>query len=147
MPFGNPQEVIQGIHMVLPDDQALIEVGSCDAATANTIYSIIKTKKQTSGVQYTLTMDIATKYGAIHLQGFFDEIGQTGLRDTMVFEKLQKEGVVTNGLEGWMADPYDLDNKKSYLMNLSEREEYDEMFPEHPLSVARSLIKGLIIDG
>jgi hypothetical protein len=28
-------------------------------------------------------------------------------------------------------------------MNLSEREEYDDLFPQHPLSAARALIKGV----
>ena len=145
MPFDNPQEVIEGIHVALADDQALIEVNSGGTAETRTIYSIIKTKKQPAGVQYTLTMDVATQNGAIHLQGFFDEVGRTELRDTAVFEFMLRDGSVTNGFEGWMADPYDLNYQKPYLMNLSEREDYDEMFPAHPLSMARTFINELIV--
>ena len=41
----------------------------------------------------------------------------------------------------WWFDPYDKDYKHPFLMNLSEKEEYDELFPDHPLSQCRKFVK------
>ena len=141
MPFDNPQAVIEGIHNTLADDQALIEVHSENTGQSRIIYSIIKTHQEPAEVQYTLTLNAATDKEAFHLQGFFDEVGMTGMRDSVVYEMKRKEGSVSDGLVGWMADPYDKDFHRQYMMNLSEREEYDSMFPEHPLSVARQFVR------
>ena len=47
-------------------------------------------------------------------------------------------------MDGWFKDPYDNSFKKGLLMNLSEKPEYDAMFPNHPLSILRNIIKFLI---
>lgn len=142
MPFGDPQKIINGVHAALADEQALIEVKSGSTEMGKIVYSIIKTKKQPSGVQYTLTMDMATKSGAVHIQGFFDEAGVTGRRDVIIYELERRNGNVTKDFEGWMIDPYDSSFRRGmYLMNLSELEKYDSMFPQHPLSVARAFIR------
>lgn len=44
-------------------------------------------------------------------------------------------------LKGWMRDPYDESIHLPLMMNLSELEEFDEMFPEHPLSRLRKHLK------
>ena len=41
-------------------------------------------------------------------------------------------------------DPYDETYNKGLRMNLAEKEEYDVVFPEHPLSEARNLVKIII---
>ena len=43
-------------------------------------------------------------------------------------------------VKGWMKDPYDENIDLPYMMNLSEKEEYDKMFPEHPLSRLRKYL-------
>ena len=141
MPFENPQLVIDGIHEALSDDQGLIEVGSgYTKADAPYIYSIVKTKMEPTGVQYILTYQIREKKYAVNLQGFFDEAGVTGQRDAMIYAALQNQGLLAADLEGWMKDPYDPDYSRGLLMNLSEQVQYDEAFPEHPLSMARELV-------
>ena len=144
MPFDNPQAVIDGIHDALTDNQALIEVKSDSIGKSRIIYSIVKSRKESSGVQYTLTMDIGTDHGAVRLQGFFDEVGATGVRDAVVYEMKRRNGAVDINFEGWMADPYDNDFQKPYLMNLSEHKEFDSMFPQHPLSIARAFAAKII---
>ena len=47
-------------------------------------------------------------------------------------------------MERWMQDPYDPDYRKGFLMNRSEVRELDEMFPWHPLSVARKLAEFIV---
>jgi len=57
---------------------------------------------------------------------------------------LRYDGKIGANGEGWVADPYDPTYMQGALMNLSEKEEYDEAFPNHPLSQARKIVKFLI---
>ena len=147
MPFENPESVIDGIHEALGDDQGLVAVDSGKTmAGLDFIYSIVKTLKEPSGVQYCLTMHLCYGQYAVQVQGFFDELGVTGMRDAMIFTQAQSEGKVEateDGIKGWNADPYDPDYSHGCLMNLSEQQEYDRWFPQHPLSEARQLIEDL----
>lgn len=88
-------------------------------------------------------MQLINNNQGIQISGYFDEIGTTGIRDVMVFEILRRKGKVNEDMESWTADPYDPSVKTGFLMNISEREQYDEIFPDHPLSVVRSLIRHL----
>ena len=146
MPFGNEDTVINGVHGALGENQGLIEVKS--GVTKNGkgyIYSIVKSKKQPSGIQYVLTMHIDNSHNILNIQGFFDENGMTGFRDTTIMNKLISEGkIIPPNMDNWMQDPYDLNYKKGLLMNASENAEYDSVFPNHPLSEMRTLIKYLI---
>ena len=86
------------------------------------------------------------------ISGSFDEAGITGMRDSTAYalilnakrdagDEIDVETFMENG---WFRDPYDPDYKKGFLMNLSEKPELDELFPEHPLSVARALVKFVV---
>ena len=151
MPFNSKDEVVAGIHKALAADQGLIEVQSGITTSGKKyIYSIVKTVNRGSiGVQYSLTLHIG--YFAEHVfqtQAFFDETGYTGGRDASVFAILQNEGKITvdgQNISGWMEDPYDPEYKNGILMNMGEKEEYDEAFPNHPLTQARQLAKNLVI--
>lgn len=140
--------VINGIRDALADNQGIIEVEADASSNRPYIYSIVKDLKNEDGmpmgVQYILTMDIGTSDGAFLVQGFFDEIGTTGMRDTLIGSMLKSEGKIGQHLEGWMRDPYDPEWSFGMPMNLSEQRCYDEMFPTHPLSMARALIDCLV---
>lgn len=146
MPYGNEGAVIDGVHSVLNEEQGLIEVKS--GLTNNQkryIYSIVKAKLKPSGIQYILTMHIDLHDYTINIQSYFDEVGMTGLRDNAIMGKMISEGKVTlPSMEGWFKDPYDENYKKGLLMNLSEQKEYDSMYPLHPLTEARNLVKYII---
>lgn len=88
MPFDNSESVIEGIHECLDEEQGLIEVEAGGKVGSRYIYSIVKTLQNPNvpeGVQYTLTLD--REYGdkMIHAQGFFDEQGITGMRNSIIF--------------------------------------------------------------
>ena len=69
----------------------------------------------------------------------------TGLRDTTIWELARREGIVSSGDNSkWCFDPYDKNLKRPYLMNLSEKEKYDEIFPDHPLSQCRKFVKLIV---
>lgn len=146
MPYENVGAIIDGIHNTLTDTQGLVEVDA--GITKNNkkyVYSIVKTKLEPSGIQYILTMHIDMKNYTINIQAFFDEIGMTGLRDSSIMNKMISEGeIVLPNMDGWFKDPYDETYKKGLLMNLSEQLKYDAMFPQHPLSEARSFIKYVV---
>jgi len=43
-------------------------------------------------------------------------------------------------LIGWMADPYDASVSLPLMRNLAEAPEFDEEFPDHPLSRSRRIL-------
>ena len=146
MPFENPQAVIDGIHSALGEDQGLIEVnGGTTESGRRFIYSIVKSKNpEMGGVQYILTYHQEFSDGVIDIQGYFNEAGITGQRDSTVMEMAMRQGAINTTLTGWMQDPYDADYKNGFLMNLSEQKYLDEHFPGHPLTQLRNLTDFMI---
>jgi hypothetical protein len=76
------------------------------------------------------------------------ELGMTGSRETAVFAKLISKGEASidtgsNPLTGWLDDPYDSNEVGPMTRNISERPEYDTLFPNHPLSRARWILDHL----
>ncbi|MBR3466213.1 MAG: hypothetical protein IKO89_08895 [Bacteroidales bacterium] len=140
MPFDNIQVIIDGIHDALHDNQALIEVNrGCTEDGRKYIYSIVKTLQiNLDSVQYFLRASLETNNGMIEVNAFFDEIGTTGIRDNTIYEAVRRK--YPEKEIPWTFDPYDKLSQRHYLMNLSELEQYDHLFPEHPLSQARHLI-------
>ena len=101
MPWDDPWSVIDGIHQALADDQGLIAVEKgVTKAGRRFIYSIVKSMKEPSGVQYCLTMHVEFEEFVVLVQGFFDEMGTTGIRDAMVYAMLSNEGKVRTTEDG-----------------------------------------------
>ena len=148
MPFDNPKSVVDGIHKALADDQGIVEVANGTVGErARYVYSIVKTAEQPSGVQYCLTMHVDANGEFAAIQGFFSERGATGMRDTMVLEHCVRAGTIgTADMKGWTFDPYDPGRRRGLLMNLSEKAEYDQAFPAHPLSQLRGIVR-LLVEG
>lgn len=139
MPYDGPKDVIDGIHDALAEDQGLVEVGEGMAASgARLIYSVVKTAVELSGTQYALTLNLEGRRNDICVQGFFDEAGTTGARDAAVF------AMTGATLDNWSRDPYDPGVTEGYLMNASESPDYDDAFPDHPLSLLRRLVAEVI---
>ena len=141
MPFHSRQLVIDSIHGYLGEKQGLISVqDGRTAAGRDYVCSVVKSAKEPSGVQYTLTMQLDYGGWVLNLTGFFEEKGETGTREAVTLEQLRSRGRFTEDLKGWAMDPYDAAFKKGLLMNISEMEHLDEKFPGHPLSVLRRFI-------
>ena len=146
MPYDNEKAVIDGIHGALASDQGLVEVKSgFTNSHRKYIYSIVKSKLEPSGIQYILTMHIDMHDLCMNVQAHFDEIGTTGFRASIIMSNMLSEGkVILPSMDGWFKDPYDDDYKNGLLMNMSEKMEYDVMFPQHPLSETRAFIKYIV---
>lgn len=146
MPFDDKAAIIKGIHNSLSEGQGLIEINNGETINKSRyVYSIVKTLRELSGVQYCLTLNLLKDDKVLFIQGFFDELGITGLRDTIITNKLINEGKINPlNKSAWMSDPYDKEYNRGVLMNLSESADYDNQFIGHPLTEARRLVNFII---
>ncbi len=136
------ETLIEGIRHFLGAGQGLIKAEAKD----DYVYSIVKSLKEPSGVQYILTYQKFYEDGILMIRGFFEETGVTGIRDNMIFAMHRRENPAAdddNPFEGWSKDPYDESITAGVLMNLSEQEKYDEMFPGFPLTMCREFVNCL----
>ena len=146
----NKTDTVNGIREYLNENQGIIEVKQNEDYRAHQyIYSIVKNvDRENGGCQYISTFQMkGDNNDVIMIQGNFIEAGQTGIRDTVVANKLIRKGEVTvedKKLVNWFIDPYDPTYNKGMPMNKSEDSIYDKEFKDHPLSRTRRLIKYLI---
>lgn len=143
MPFDEAM-VIENIRQMLDESQGIVEVKSGENKGHRFIYSIVRSLKEEedgvpAGIQYILCLDIEVDGKILHLQGYFDEAGVTGVRESMVYIMQGKER--DSVLEGWSQGSYDPMYKKGALSNVSENAQFDSMFPAHPLSMAREMAR------
>ena len=97
-----------------------------------------------NGMSYSGSLVIPFKDCRYVINIVSKEKGITGIRDSAVLDQCLDSGEVTmddSGLQGWFKDPYLDSFQKGTLMNISEREEYDDKFPDHPLSIVRRNMK------
>ena len=73
------------------------------------------------------------------------ELSLTGTRETCVTAKLLATQKMPEDfpVTGWLDDPYDSNERGPMTRNISERPEYDSLFPDHPLSRARHVLDRL----
>ena len=134
--------LISGIRSFLGENQGLIQV----EAGEDHVYSIVKSMKEPSGVQYILTYQRFYPEFILNIQAYFDEIGTIGTRDGLVYELCRSENLVGNDSDpfaGWVKDPYDESIKDGALMNLSELERFDTQFPGFPLTMCREFVRAV----
>lgn len=76
------------------------------------------------------------------------EMNPTGLRDSVSIDSICKiaETDMLELMDLYRKDPYNSDYKEGNLMNLSEKKEFDQFFPFHPLSIIRNEIRPHILN-
>lgn len=78
------------------------------------------------------------------------ETDTSGDRIGAAVARMRREGHVvdideaTGEIQGWAADPYDGSMASTTLYNPSDEHRYDEAFPDHPLSLTRSVLNHLV---
>ena len=125
---------------------AIIEVKKVKLGDFDSIKTIFKFPMQPHGMAYIGSYTIPFKNFSYVVKVQCIEQGTTGIRDNTIFELMIKNGKVKlnpekNTVEGWMKDPYDESVHLPLMMNLSESDEFDSQFPEHPLSRMRKFLK------
>jgi len=132
-------ELISGTRMYLNENQGIIEADTCDKYR----YTIVKTILQPTHAMYTLLIQKFFDEEIIQIQGFFEEINETGIRDNMVFSMYRNQGIFgtkENPFDGWAHDPFDQSITEGQLMNFSELRDFDEKFPGWPLTMCREML-------
>lgn len=141
------QKIIDIAYQELSDNDGLIEVKAGESVQGyKYAYIIAKTisKELSQGVSYTLKLDIYSNNDIVEMVGVFDEVGMTGMRDSICYSLARKAGLAGEQMEGWEEYPYDSEFKKGHGKNLSEKEGIDGLFPYHPLTQARELLLSVL---
>jgi len=126
---------------------AIIEVKKVKIGLFDTIKTILKFPKQPSGMVYIGSYIIPFKNLSYVVKVVCVEEGMTGIRDSAVLQIMIINGTVKikneeeGRLKGWMRDPYDDSINLPFMMNLSESDKFDDIFPNHPLSRLRKYLK------
>jgi hypothetical protein len=125
----------------------IVEVSFLDVHNTPSVKTILKIPQPESGMTYIASVTIPFENCSFVVKIQAAEVDITGVRDSFILNKLLNTGEITfddNGLQNWFEDPYDPTIKEGTPMNKSEQEQYDAEFPQHPLSIARALIKQAI---
>ena len=159
MDYDSVEDTIATTRHYLTDDSGLIECnGGVTAKGHQYIYNIQKMQAMEPGmarpeVSYCLNFNVNLGGDDYYINGSFTEEGMTGARDSFGFAVFQNavqkqhpdEHYTTKELlQMFYKDPYNSDYRKGFLMNFSERDLFDERFPEHPLSMIRKYVKWVI---
>ncbi|MCS3871156.1 hypothetical protein J3D55_004072 [Chryseobacterium ginsenosidimutans] len=125
----------------------IVEVSFLNVHNTPSVKTILKIPQPESGMTYIASVTIPFENCSFVVKIQAAEVDITGVRDSFILNKLLNTGEITfddNGLQNWFEDPYDPTIKEGTPMNKSEQEQYDAEFPQHPLSIARALIKQAI---
>ncbi|HLP63130.1 hypothetical protein [Flavobacterium sp.] len=125
----------------------LVNVEIINLNTIPTVKTIFKVPQEETGMIYLGSLIIPFEDYSFVIKIQSNEVGTTGLRDTVVLNELLEKEEITfgeEGIENWFSDPYDVNFKKGTLMNKSDDEKYDNEFINHPLTIVRSLLNKII---
>jgi len=111
--------------------------------------SIGKIPPESTGMNYMYFLNIRNYNEQLlyQIQIKVHEVGMTGLRDNIFMHPICDLLDIDMGelFEKYRQDPYDKTFQEGNRMNLSEREEFDYLFPFHPLSIIRMELKPRIL--
>ncbi len=124
----------------------IVEVELVSAAGLRAVRTLCKFPQRPTGMAYigSLVLPFAGFSFVIKLQ--CPEQAITGLRDTLILSSLmpQDEDPQRWMEERWAQDPYEPSDRSRLRRNLSEDEQYDAEFVDHPLSRARRHLASIL---
>lgn len=126
----------------------IIEVDTLTIDGCRAVRTVLKAPQQPAGRTYIGSLTFPFRDFSFVLKVQCAERGMTGLRETMVLNRLTGSGETAIDPDsgtpiGWLDDPYDPAENGPMTRNRSERPEYDADFPDHPLSRARQILSHL----
>lgn len=108
------------------------------------VRSIVKKPQQPSGMTYEGALLLPRQPFRFEIKVLCRETGVTGIRDSAVFLRVASEYEGPVGFpDTWFQDPYDLSFQGPTLRNPADDPEWDERFPDHPLSRCRAHLRML----
>jgi hypothetical protein len=126
----------------------VVEVETVIVDGCKTVRTLFKAAQQPTGRTYVGTLTFPFRDFSYVLKVQCEEIGMTGLRDSIVLSTMMGSGETgvdpeSGGITGWLDDPYNPNETGPMTRNKSERPEYDAQFPDHPLSRTRWVLNHL----
>jgi len=118
-----------------------IEGGRLDGVPA--LRTILKFRQTPTGISYVGGWTIPRADCSFAVVVTCGERGMTGLRDTAVSVKLQLPRNPDDPFRDWFRDPYDASVRSGALRNRSDDPEWDDDFPDHPLSRVRASLRSI----
>lgn len=119
----------------LAENEGLVDAGEGKSDSGeDMVYVIEKRREADDTVTYLLYCHYFKEDQVIHIQGYFNAAAAEE-RETEVRKVMEKEGIP---VEPWCHDPFDSSVSDGFLMNQSEQENFDGMFPYHPLTMCRA---------
>lgn len=132
---------------ISPLDGGIIEIDILKIDGISIVKTILKFPQDPNGITYLASLTIPFENCSYVVKIQCPEFGTTGLRDSLIANKLLAEGEIKIGnyeYENWFSDPYLSNYKSKTLMNKSEESLYDKDFPNHPLTNARKMLDTII---
>jgi hypothetical protein len=128
-------------HMVAGANGGLVQVDLIRINDMPMLKTIFKIPQGDEGVKYFASLTMAFETCSFVIKIETGPMPNNGMREALAADYLMKGGVDFDTLQQeWSADPYDKDFKEGLLMNKSEQEVIDALFPAHFLSQVRTLI-------
>lgn len=152
LPLTDTKGLIQQFHNDMDDHQGLISAkcgltpkGNRYAYVIRKMYFTDEEGKKTGPTDYELNFNIRIN-GKIHfINGSFQSRDQVpGNRSGMLYLMNLGSSELQLMADAWERDPYDAEREKGFLMNWTEDEKYDGLFPYHPLSELRQFVTYVI---
>lgn len=127
---------------VQPLKGGLVEVEVLDVKGFDAVRLIFKVPRKPFGMDYLGSLIIPFESYSYVVKVQAEEVGMTGLRDSVVAAKwsVKNKGraSLSKGPDGFLRDPYHPELTEGTLMNVSDEECYDSDFPDHPLTRVRN---------
>jgi hypothetical protein len=134
-------------HQLAASGGGLIELIVLDIDALPAIKLIAKVPQTPSGMTYLGSLTLPRRDFSYVIKFQCPELGPTGLREAVVMDQELAQQRITideaGQLRAWAADPYDPSFTGGVLRNRAEAEEYDQEFPDHPLSRMRRYVNAL----
>lgn len=152
LPLSDTKGLIKQFHDDMDEHQGLISA-KCGITPKGNRYAyairklqFVDEKGEPQGpIDYELNFNIRIN-GKIHfINGSFQSRdGAPGSRGGALGIMQLGSSELKLEADEWVRDPYDPDRKKGFLMNWTEDEKYDGLFPYHPLSEVRQFVKYVV---
>jgi hypothetical protein len=132
-PLGDMDSIRNAYRRLLRGRGAIIELEPEQIGDCHALRAIFKIAQEATRLMYMAVLMIPFRDHNFIVKVTCPDVGAFGLRDAAVAMRLGAAGSAP-----WCADPYDASYSNPILRNRSEDAEWDAMFPDHPLSRARS---------
>ena len=144
--FDDPRKTADSVRRSMDTASGIVEAANgVTAAGRPYVYTIVKHRIYTSGgsgirrgTEYSLEFSVKNGVSAQTVSGVFRE-EEPGRRENEILASW-RDTPHADG-ETWAGDPYDPFWNRGYLKTLAENAEFDGLYPDHPLSVIRGLVK------